>query len=309
MPSSVENRESGWIFDIKKFSIHDGPGIRTTVFLKGCPLRCLWCDNPESQQLRPQIVFWEGRCIGCDACLEACTRSAIMLDEQGRRSVSPDRCDFCGKCLDECYSNALDKIGRLVTVEDLLSIVEADSPFYEQSDGGITLSGGEPTVQPAFALSILEGAHRRGIHTAIESCGHAPWDVWQAFLPHLDLILYDLKEIDPANHERWTGVSNELILANLRRLVDAGADIVIRRPVIPGYNDYEESIRALAHIVSDLKEITEIHLLPYHRLGESKYGQLRRAYPMGDHRSLDDADVEALRDIVVSYGLKVKIGG
>lgn len=307
--TSSKDGETGWIFDVKGFSIHDGPGIRTTVFLKGCPLRCMWCDNPESQHIEPQIVFWEDRCIVCGACLEVCTRSAIVVDKQGRKSVLPSRCDFCGRCVDQCYANALEQVGRLVTIEEIMSLVEADALFYQQSKGGVTLSGGEPTVQAAFGQRILEESQERGIHTTMETCGYAPWKVWESLLPHLNLILYDVKETDPAKHRRYTGVSNDLILKNLRRIARAGKHVIVRRPVIPGYNDTSESILALARLVRELDGVDEVHLLPYHRLGESKYRQLDRDYSMGDQPSLSSADVEELRDILVSYDLVVNIGG
>lgn len=309
MKPSTELGDSGWIFDVKRFSIHDGPGIRTTVFLKGCPLRCLWCDNPESQQIEPQILFWKDRCLGCDACLDACPQSAIAVDARGRKTVLSDRCDLCGACLEACYAEALEQVGCLVTVEEIVSLVEADAPFYEQSGGGMTLSGGEPLAQPAFSRRLLEESRRRGIHTAVETCGHAPWEVWETLLPHLDLILYDLKTVDAAKHRRLTGLSNQLILENLRRLAQADGHVIIRRPVIPGCNDDPQGMHALARLVKKLNRVDEVHLLPYHRLGESKYQQLDREYPMGDQPSLGETDVEALRDILISYDLKVKIGG
>ena len=309
MQDQANNGSAGWIFNIQRFSIHDGPGIRTTVFLKGCPLRCLWCDNPESQSMERQMVFWDERCIRCNACMAVCPQSAIVADEAGRKQVSPERCDLCARCLEECYAGALERIGRLMTVDEVLSLVEEDRPFYEQSGGGVTLSGGEPMTQPGFSQSLLRGCHERGIHTAIETCGHASWKVCQTLLTHLDLILYDLKEVDPAKHRRYTGVSNELILDNLRRLARTGKPIVVRRPVIPGYNDDEESIHALARFVRELDTVPEINLLPYHRFSRGKYERLGWEYPMGDEPSLSEEDITGLRDILVAYGLKAKIGG
>jgi pyruvate formate lyase activating enzyme len=309
MRSQGNDGSTGWVFNIQRFSVHDGPGIRTTVFLKGCPLRCLWCDNPESQRAEPQIVFWDERCIGCDACLAVCSQSAIIADEAGRKQVLPERCDWCGRCLEECYAEALEQIGRLMTVDEVLSVVEEDRPFYEESGGGVTLSGGEPMAQPGFSQRLLQGCQERDIHTAIETCGHAPWETWQVLLPHLDLILYDLKETDPTRHKRYTGVSNDLILDNLRRLAGTGKRIVVRRPVIPGYNDDPEGIHALARFVQELSTVREIHLLPYHRFGRSKYDRLGQEYPMGDAPSLREEAVTGLQDILASYGLRVRIGG
>ena len=308
MPSSSNAALSGWVFNVQRFSVHDGPGIRTTIFIKGCPLRCLWCDNPESQRIEPQIVFWRERCIRCNACRAVCLRSAIVTDETERKQVLADRCDGCGRCLQECYAGALEQIGRPMTVEKVVALVEEDRLFYEQSGGGVTLSGGEPTSQPTFTRHVLQGCQERGIHTAIETCGYAPWQVWQALAPHLDLILYDLKQVDPARHKSCTGVSNELILDNLRQLARAGKTIILRRPVIPGYNDDSESIHTLARLAQELA-VQEINLLPYHRFGQGKYERLGQEYPMGDLPSLKEDQVAGLRDILISYGLQVKIGG
>jgi pyruvate formate lyase activating enzyme len=309
MRERANDGSSGWIFNIQRFSVHDGPGIRTTVFLKGCPIRCLWCSNPESQRMEPQIVYWHERCIRCDACVAVCPQSAIEVDEAGHKRVLQERCDLCGRCLEECYAGALEQIGRLATVDEVLSLVEEDRLFYDQSAGGVTLSGGEPTIQPRFSQRLLQGCQERGIHTTIDTCGHAPWDAWEALLPYLDLILYDLKEIDPARHERYVGVSNELIVDNLRRLARTDKPVIVRRPVIPGYNDDEESIRALARFVQELGTVHEIDLLPYHRFGQGKYERLGMGYPMGDEPSMKEEDVGDLRDILESYGFQVKIGG
>jgi pyruvate formate lyase activating enzyme len=300
---------TGWVFNIQKFSVHDGPGIRTSVFLKGCPLRCVWCDNPESQSMEPQIVFWDEHCIRCSACIAVCTQSAIVADMAGRKQVVPERCDLCGRCLEECYAGALEQIGRLMTVDDVLSLVEEDRPFYEQSGGGVTLSGGEPLTQPEFSRSLLQGCQHQEIHTAIETCGHAPWKIWQALLPHLDLILYDLKDMDRARHRHYTGASNQLILNNLRRLASTGKPIIVRYPVIPSCNDHEESIHALAHFVQEVNTVREINLLPYHRYGQGKYQRLGREYPLADQPSLREDQITGLRDILVTYGFQVKIGG
>ena len=326
----------GWVFDVKRFSVHDGPGIRTTIFLKGCPLQCLWCCNPESQAVKPRIVYWHERCIHCDACIAVCPQSAIVVDppelvlrpdhltlrpdhspgapgasasQAGWKRVLPERCDLCGQCLEVCYAGALDQIGRLVTVDEILSLAEKDRLFYEESGGGVTLSGGEPTAQPEFSLELLKGCKQRGFHTVVDTCGQAPWDVWATLLPYVDMILYDLKEMDPARHQQGVGVSNALILDNLGRLARAGKSIIVRRPVIPGYNDDEASIHALARFVKELGTICEVDLLPYHRFGRGKYERLGMDYPMGEEPSMKDEEVAGLRDILVSYGFEVKIGG
>ena len=309
MRDQAVDDSTGWIFNVQRFSVHDGPGIRTTIFFKGCPLQCLWCDNPESQRPEPELVYWRERCIRCDACLHVCPHGAILVYKNGTRQVADAACDRCGRCLEECYAGALEMIGRRVSVEELLDQAEGDRPFYEASGGGVTLSGGEPTLQPAFARRLLEGCRKRGLHTAIESCGLAPWPTWQALLPHLDLILYDLKEVDSHRHEQLTGTPNALILDNLERLAHTGKPIIVRRPVIPGCNDGEASIHALGRLVQRLGTVHEVHLLPYHRFGRSKYERLGRAYPMGDEPSLREEQLYGLREILVAYGLRVKIGG
>jgi pyruvate formate lyase activating enzyme len=301
--------QTGCVFNIQRYSLHDGPGIRTTVFLKGCPLRCLWCCNPESQSLEPQILFADERCIRCGACIEACLEGAIVVGADGTRRVEAEKCTLCGACIEGCYAGALEQVGRLMTVREVMAEVEADIPFYDQSGGGVTLSGGEPTTQGDFGLRLLQGCKALAIHTAIESCGHVAWSTWEAMLPHLDLILYDLKETDPERHRRWTGASNELVLENLRRLATSGKEVIVRRPVIPGYNDGVEMIHDLGRFARELGTVEEIDLLPYHRLGQGKYERLGQAHALGDQPSLERRDVSGLREILLSYGFRVKIGG
>jgi pyruvate formate lyase activating enzyme len=304
------NRETtGWVFNIQHYSIHDGPGIRTTVFLKGCPLRCLWCSNPESQRLKPQILFDNDRCIRCDACITTCPNDAILVNEDGTRQIQAENCNLCGLCIEGCYAGALEQIGKEMTVGDVLAEIKTDQPFYDQSGGGITLSGGEPALQSRFSLGLLQGSKALGIHTAIETTGYVKWDVWESLRPYLDLVLYDLKELDSELHTRWTGLPNELVLDNLKRLANSGVAVIVRRPVIPDYNDSVESIHQLGRFVRDLGIIEEIDLLPYHRFGKGKYERLGLEYAMGDTPSMKAEEVTELYNILHSYGLNVKIGG
>ena len=298
----------GWVSNIQHYAVHDGPGIRTTVFLQGCPLRCAWCCNPEMLRLGALVTWWEDRCIGCDVCRRVCPAAAVEVDEKGRRRVLADRCDLCGRCLDGCYSGALEQVGKLMTVTEVLTEVLADEIFYDESHGGMTLSGGEPSAQSEFCLGLLPHARARHIHTAIETSGHAPWSIWELLLPYVDLVLYDIKEVDPERHARWTGISNALILENLRRMVETGTRVIVRRPVIPGYNDDEGSLRSLGGLMRQLG-LRELHLLPYHRLGEGKYERLEQKYRLGGVPSLTPADVVAARDLLLTLGVAAKIGG
>jgi pyruvate formate lyase activating enzyme len=300
---------AGWIFNLQRYSIHDGPGIRTTVYLKGCPLQCAWCCNPESQSRKPEIIYWQERCMRCGTCLEVCPQGAVIEIEGGWKQVDRSRCDTCGLCVEECYSGALEIVGSYRTSGEILRLVEEDRPFYDESGGGMTLSGGEPLAQPQFTLSLLQGASMRGIHTAIETSGHAPWGVWASILPYLDLILYDLKEVDPVRHARYTGVDNAIILENLNRLAETDVPIIVRRPVIPGTNDSEESMAALGEFVRELKTIRQVDLLPYHRLGLGKYERLGQEYALAHEPTLKNEALSGLQDILLSYGLDVQIGG
>ena len=309
MAGNRELGDSGWVFNIQRYAVHDGPGIRTTIFLKGCPLHCLWCSNPESQHMKSQFDFWEERCIHCGNCLSVCPQLAVSEDSQGKKHIDPGHCDFCGLCIEQCYADALEQIGRSRTFLEILAIVEEDRAFYDESDGGMTLSGGEPLTQARFAYNLLKGAQERGIRTAVETSGYAPWSVWDELLPYLDLILYDLKEIDPKQHEYFTGVSNELILDNFKRLAQTGKPIIVRRPVIPGYNDNPKSIHALGQFVQGFETVSEIDLLPYHRLGQEKYKRLGQEYALSDMPTMNNEEAIGLRETLLSYGLNVKIGG
>lgn len=298
---------SGIIFDIQRFSVHDGPGIRTLVFLKGCPLACLWCSNPESQRFAPELLFDPTACLACGGCAEVCPHGAVWRTAE-RVAYDRGRCPACGACADACPAEARTVAGRRVAAPDVVAEVLKDAPFYANSGGGVTLGGGEPLAQSDFAREILAGCRHHGVHTAIETCGHVPWGAIESILPWADLFLYDLKHVDAATHRGQTGGDVALILSNLARLVGVGPTVIVRVPVVPGFNDTVEDIRAIARHVARLG-IAELHLLPYHRLGKNKYRLAGRRYDFSGGDPVGDSTMTSLRDVAAHLGLSVTIGG
>lgn len=261
---------TGRIFDIQRFSIHDGPGIRTTVFLKGCPLRCLWCGNPESISAEPLLSYVTERCIGCRACVPACKAKALSSDVSGRALLNRALCTNCGDCAAQCDPKALELVGRSVSVDEILSAVLRDRDYFDASGGGVTLSGGEPLEQPEFVEALLRKAKAEGLHCCIETAGHAGWSDLERLLDVVDLWLYDFKETDPIRHLKYMGVSNSLILLNLRRLHAAGARFLLRCPMIPGYNARSEHLNGIAGLARELPRLQGVELLPYYDLWRAK---------------------------------------
>lgn len=293
----------GNIFNIQRYSLHDGPGIRTVVFMKGCPLRCKWCSNPESWLSVREMYYDAGKCIGteaCGFCFKACSRGAISEDcSSGKVKIDRGKCvQGCLDCAAVCPSKSLDVYGRLMTVEEVLRIAEQDSMFYKRSGGGLTLSGGEATAQIEFAETLLAGAKQRRIHTAIETCGYSPWSHLSRLLPSLNMIHYDLKSLNEQAHIQFTGVSPRLIKENLERLSHSfeRSNIVVRTPVIPGFNDTAEAIAEIAEFVGSLGGIRH-ELLKYHRYGSGKYGLLGRTYELGQEE-LSEERFAALSGVV-----------
>ena len=295
----------GWIFDIKRFAIHDGPGVRTTVFLKGCSLHCLWCHNPEGINPRPEVLVHPERCISCGACLEVCPNGAHQVTETGQRIYDRDSCDLCGRCVEACYAEALVMAGKRASVEDVMAIVREDAAFYETSGGGVTLSGGEPLLQGDFTAAVLRQCKAEGFHTAIDTCGHASWEVIEETLPHVDLALYDLKHMSPQQHKRYAGATNRLILDNLRRISDYGVPIEIRMLIVPTINDFQESVESAARLLSSLENITAVRLLAYHRLAGSKYRSLGQENSMPDVPSPSASQMRQIATWIRRYGLNV----
>jgi pyruvate formate lyase activating enzyme len=300
-------------FNIQRYSLHDGSGIRTLVFLKGCPLRCLWCSNPESQKSTPELGFIESRCVGqesCGApCVPACLEEAVFLDERGKAAIDRGACNNCGDCEEACCHDALKLVGGEMSVAEVLAEVERDRPFYRRSGGGITIGGGEPMAQHKFTTELLEAAQAEYLHTAMETSGHVAWERLEVALRYVDLLHFDLKHMDPVRHEELTGRSNELILGNLGRVlrIKEPEDVVIRIPVIPGRNDSTENIRESARFVSELG-FTQIELMPYHVFGVSKYRQYGMIYQLDAVEPVPESDLQGLRRLAESFGLQEVTG-
>lgn len=310
----------GKVYDIQGFSVQDGPGIRTTVFLKGCPLRCPWCHSPESQEFYTQLSWISMRCIGidkCGKCLTACPKEAItpgtviqhMVTKEDIRLIHIDRglCDNCGACANVCYPDALYMCGTDYTVEELTEKLVRDKPFYDQSGGGVTISGGEALSQPEFTLALLKSLKERGIHTALDTTGFSSAKNIDAVLPYTDLFLYDLKHMNSDLHKQMTGVPNEIIIENAKRIADAGGKIQVRIPVIPRFNDTEENIGETGVFCRALGDaITVIQLLPYHNLGVMKHQRISNK-KAAQAPVPSDEKIGSLKRILEEMGLKVTV--
>lgn len=302
---------TGIVFHIIHGSFVDGHGVRTTVFLKGCPLRCLWCCNPEGQAECPEIKITSGKCNRCEKCMRICPNRAILLNGEGenvRVSIDRDLCTNCKECIDVCFTGALEVFGKDMSAGEVFHIVQQDRLYYQYSGGGVTIGGGEPTSQPSFTYGLLKKCQTSGIHTAVDTCGYVMDHEGYKVLEEADLLLYDLKGMDPLEHLSHTGVSNERILDNLKRLAGMNKPIIIRAPIVPGYNDSQQGIRRMAEFLSKLKSVERVDLLPYHKYGTVKYGQLGKVYKL----NVQPPDMEymnSLKSTFEHYGLKTQVGG
>lgn len=294
----------GVVLNIQHFCTNDGTGIRTTVFLKGCSLRCKWCCNPESIHPKPELAYDLKKCIGekeCGLCLKECPEMAIsVMPSDAKMRIDWDLCTNCGKCVPVCPPNALYLFGKEMTVDEVLAEVEQDGTFYRESGGGITVSGGECLLQSDFVAALLEEARHRGLNTAIETAGNYPWSFMEKVLPHVDTVLHDHKLTDPERHKKWCGADNSRILANFKRAYETFPDktFIARTPVIPGVNDDEEHIRAVLAFIRPYPNVIKYELLPYHRYGETKYGFLGRVYELEDFNSLNPEILQRLQAII-----------
>lgn len=297
----ADRTSAGIVFNIQKFSLHDGPGIRTTVFLKGCPLRCRWCSNPESQLPAVQIMHDSGKCIGCLHCAGICPDHAVSL-QNGRTLIFPGQCTGCLRCVKECPSHALQAAGERKTVAEVMKPVLQDLPFYEESGGGVTLSGGEFLMQPEFSRNLLLACREEGIHTCCETTGYADPAVFRRLLPLLDTVLIDVKHWDNKRHKEGTGAGNEKPLACLQEAVRAGKDILPRIPVIPGFNSSHEDASGFAALLLE-NGLHRVQLLPFHQFGENKYRQLGMQYTYENVKALHQEDLETYRSLFTQAGI------
>jgi pyruvate formate lyase activating enzyme len=291
-----------------RFSVNDGPGIRTTVFFKGCPLSCLWCHNPESLQRATEIVLRDDRCIQCGECLTACTHGAISRDD-GRVVTDRALCSRCGDCVAHCYADARELVGREMTPDDVMRQVLQDRLFFDQSGGGVTFSGGEPLLQHEFLLALLTASKQEGLHTVLDTTGHTTPQILERIAPLVDLFLYDLKMMDDAQHRSYTGVSNRLPLENLRHLVEGEKEIIVRIPLIPGVNDDSDNIRSSGELLASLHGIREVHVLPYHTTGVSKYHRIGKSYALSTLKPPDHDAVMRAIGVLRRYVPSVIVGG
>ena len=276
-----ETSISGYISNIERYTLHDGPGIRTTVFLKGCPLSCLWCSNPEMQESFQQLAFFEERCNGCLRCIEKCPQNAISLNQNSLRvSVDFTKCNHCGECVNSCIFDALVMIGERVTAEEVADIVSRDKVFYQHSRGGVTISGGEPLWQSAFSGEILKRCRDNQIHTAIQTCGYGTREQIDRIIPFLDLAIIDLKHYDSSAHEKLTGKGNETIIENIKYIDNNKIPVVIQIPLIPGFNDSEDVLKNIFNFTGELYNSLGVSLLQYHNLGVPKYKHIGKTYSL-----------------------------
>jgi pyruvate formate lyase activating enzyme len=297
------------VFDLERYATEDGPGIRTVVFMKGCNLRCIWCQNPESHAMQPQVMYYRERCVACGRCVGACPVAAVRRDSRYGFVTDDAACTRCGRCVSACFSDARRMVGSTYTPEEVLEVVLRDRRFYEESGGGVTFSGGEPLLQPRELREAARLCKAEGVHTAVETAGHVPWRTFEETLPYIDLLYCDLKTADTETHKHFTGVGNQRIKENITRLAKADVELIVRVPVIPGVNDSDDSFRSMYGFLQAQGGVEHVELLPFHRLGTAKYVGLGRPYPMKGVESLTPEQCEPFARIGRDMGLSVRVDG
>ncbi len=298
-----------YVSNIQRSSVHDGPGLRTVVFFLKCPLRCKWCQNPETISGVPKLMFARQNCVACGACIPVCPEHAILLDESGDIVTDMGQCRHCFACVDECFFDARKPSGKPYTVTALYKELLKDEVVFKTSGGGVTLSGGEPTQHIEFCGALLTLLKNAGIHTAMETCGFVPWEKFQTLLGKVDLFLYDIKMADAAASKQWTGVDNALILSNAQKLAAAGANMVIRVPLIPGVNDSDAAFGDIVAFCRQLPGVNEMHILPFHQVGASKYDMLSADYELANWAEESADTAQRCKQLAERAGFKVSLGG
>ncbi|NQT81681.1 glycyl-radical enzyme activating protein [bacterium] len=306
--SGIRSPQEGKVFAIKRFALHDGPGIRTTVFLKGCPLHCLWCHNPEGLSYERQLAFYPHLCAACDKCYQACPSGALRKRSSPIQDYEKEKCVVCGKCAEACPANAIELIGQDLSPDQVIAEVERDRKFYDISGGGMTVSGGEPLAQPEFTAELLSRGKGTGIHTILDTCGLAPFEILGKCLEFTDHVYFDLKVVDDEKHRRLTGVSNRLILDNLMKLGDSGKPLTIRIPLVKGLNDTPEDTSSFIDLIASLPAVTNLHrieIIPYHRIGEGKYESIGLDYELKSQEIHSQDDLCSIVSLFEAGGLTV----
>jgi len=299
---------TGIVFNIQRFSVNDGPGIRTTVFLKGCPLHCRWCHNPESISPKKELILREDRCIRCGDCLRLCRNGAIS-EKDGKFVTSRRACQQCGDCVQLCYAEAREIVGKEMSVEEVMKEIERDAVFFDESGGGVSFSGGEPFLQHEFLLQLLKISKGRGFRTVVDTTGFTSANILEESLPFVDLFLYDVKTLDEQKHKDYTGVSNQQILGNLQLLLHRRKDVIVRIPIIPGVNDSPQEIQQIGSFVGSQGGIREVQLLPYHQTGIEKYRRLGLEYTMNETTPPTEKQLNEIADELGNHVELVSIGG